>query len=86
MTRDSCYDVLFEPEKIGPVTARNRFYQVPHCTGLEATRALGRRGYHVMLAEAEHALGGRDRYARELEADVDPDNPIKYDCVFFNDD
>ena len=28
------YDVLFEPVKIGPVTAKNRFYQVPHCTGL----------------------------------------------------
>lgn len=27
------YDVLFEPVKIGPVTAPNRFYQVPHCTG-----------------------------------------------------
>ena len=34
MPRDSRYDVLFEPVKIGPVTARNRFYQVPHCTGL----------------------------------------------------
>ncbi|MEM7196452.1 MAG: FAD-dependent oxidoreductase [Pseudomonadota bacterium] len=32
--RDSRYDVLFEPVKIGPVTAPNRFYQVPHCTGL----------------------------------------------------
>jgi len=32
--RDSRYDVLFEPVKIGPVTAKNRFYQVPHCTGL----------------------------------------------------
>lgn len=31
--RDSRYDVLFEPMKIGPVTAKNRFYQVPHCTG-----------------------------------------------------
>ena len=29
MTRDSRYDVLFEPVKIGPVTAKNRFYQVP---------------------------------------------------------
>ena len=28
------YSVLFEPVKIGPVTAKNRFYQVPHCTGL----------------------------------------------------
>ncbi len=31
---DPRYDVLFEPVKIGPVTAPNRFYQVPHCTGL----------------------------------------------------
>lgn len=28
------YDILFEPVKIGPVTTRNRFYQVPHCTGM----------------------------------------------------
>jgi dimethylamine/trimethylamine dehydrogenase len=33
MSRDARYDILFEPVKIGPVTARNRFYQVPHCTG-----------------------------------------------------
>ncbi|UCI19140.1 FAD-dependent oxidoreductase [Mesorhizobium sp. B2-1-8] len=31
--RDPRYDVLFEPMKIGPVTAKNRFYQVPHCNG-----------------------------------------------------
>ncbi len=34
MPRDPRYDVLFEPVKIGPVTAPNRFYQVPHCTGM----------------------------------------------------
>lgn len=34
MTRDPRYDVLFEPVKIGPVTAKNRFYQVPHCAGM----------------------------------------------------
>jgi dimethylamine/trimethylamine dehydrogenase len=33
MSRDPRYDVLFEPVKIGPVTAKNRFYQVPHCNG-----------------------------------------------------
>ena len=33
MPRDPRYDVLFEPVKIGPVTAKNRFYQVPHCSG-----------------------------------------------------
>ena len=31
--RDPRYDVLFEPVQIGPVTAKNRFYQVPHCNG-----------------------------------------------------
>ena len=32
--RDPRYDILFEPVAIGPVTARNRFYQVPHCNGM----------------------------------------------------
>lgn len=32
--RDARYDVLFDPIRIGPVTAKNRFYQVPHCTGM----------------------------------------------------
>ncbi|UOA20603.1 Trimethylamine dehydrogenase (plasmid) [Sulfitobacter indolifex] len=32
--RDPRYDILFKPLKIGPVTTRNRFYQVPHCTGM----------------------------------------------------
>ena len=34
MSRDPRYDILFEPLQIGPVTAKNRFYQVPHCTGM----------------------------------------------------
>ena len=33
MTRDPRYDILFEPVEIGPVTAPNRFFQVPHCNG-----------------------------------------------------
>ena len=37
MARDPRYDVLFEPVRIGPVTARNRFYQVPHCNGMGRT-------------------------------------------------
>ena len=30
---NSPYDILFETVRIGPVTAPNRFYQVPHCNG-----------------------------------------------------
>ena len=33
MARDARYNVLFEPMPIGPVVAKNRFYQVPHCNG-----------------------------------------------------
>ena len=32
--RDPRFDVLFEPVAIGPVTANNRFFQVPHCNGM----------------------------------------------------
>lgn len=33
MPRDPRYDILFQPVQIGPKTAKNRFYQVPHCNG-----------------------------------------------------
>lgn len=33
-SRDPRFDILFEPVRIGPKTAPNRFYQVPHCTGM----------------------------------------------------
>ena len=38
MSRDPRYDVLFEPVRIGPVVAKNRFYQVPHCSGMGYAR------------------------------------------------
>ncbi len=38
MSRDSKYDILFEPVQIGPITTKNRFYQVPHCNGLGHAR------------------------------------------------
>ena len=34
MSRHVHHDILFEPIAIGPVVAPNRFYQVPHCTGM----------------------------------------------------
>mgnify|MGYP001316651555 CR=1 FL=1 len=34
---NSRYNILFEPLHIGPVKAPNRFYQVPHCTGMGFT-------------------------------------------------
>lgn len=31
--RNPSYDILFQPLAIGPLIAKNRFYQVPHCNG-----------------------------------------------------
>jgi dimethylamine/trimethylamine dehydrogenase len=38
MPRDPRFDILFDSVPIGPVTASNRFYQVPHCTGMGSRR------------------------------------------------
>ena len=38
MPRDPRFDILFEPVPIGPVTAPNRFYQVPHASGMGSRR------------------------------------------------
>ncbi len=34
MPGDPRYDILFESVRIGPVVAKNRFFQVPHCNGM----------------------------------------------------
>jgi dimethylamine/trimethylamine dehydrogenase len=58
--RDPRYDILFEPVKIGPVTAKNRFYQVPHCNGggyrdpmavVEMRRTKAEGGWGVIFTE-----------------------------------
>ena len=45
------FDVLFEPVHIGPVTAPNRFYQVPHCNGFGHRMPLGLAAMRGMKAE-----------------------------------
>ncbi|MCA3561989.1 MAG: hypothetical protein IOC82_13270 [Aestuariivirga sp.] len=51
MTRDPRYDILFESVRIGPVTARNRFYQVPHCNGMGYRDASALAAMRRMKAE-----------------------------------
>ncbi|HXF85252.1 MAG TPA: FAD-dependent oxidoreductase [Anaerolineales bacterium] len=45
------YDILFEPVRIGPVTAPNRFYQVPHCNGFGYRMPHGHAAMRAMKAE-----------------------------------
>jgi dimethylamine/trimethylamine dehydrogenase len=51
MTRDPKHDILFEPVRIGPKTLRNRFYQVPHCTGFGAEKPGSQALFRGMKAE-----------------------------------
>ena len=51
ISRDPRHDVLFEPVRIGPKTLRNRFYQVPHCTGLGTTKPLSQAAHRAVKAE-----------------------------------
>ena len=49
--KNSPYALLFEPVKIGPVTAKNRFYQAPHASGMGFTYPDHAVAYREMKAE-----------------------------------
>ncbi len=52
----SRYDVLFESVPIGPVVARNRFYQVPHCDGMGYLRPQAEAAMRAVKAEGGWAV------------------------------
>lgn len=54
--RDPRYDILFEQVKIGPVTAKNRFYQTPQCAGMGDTLINGQAKHREMKAEGGWAV------------------------------
>lgn len=51
MPRNPQYDILFEPVKIGPVTAPNRFYQTPHANGMGYLKPRSGEAYRGLKAE-----------------------------------
>ena len=80
--RDPRYDILFEPVKIGPVTAKNRFYQVPHCNGggyrdpsavADMRRVKAEGGWAVRL----HRAGGDPSHLR--------DHALSSNCALWDD-
>ncbi len=72
MTRDSRYDILFEPVRIGPVTARNRFYQVPHCNGMGWRDPSALAAMRGMKAEGGWAVVCTEMTEIHPTADVTP--------------
>lgn len=82
--RDSRYDILFEPVPIGPVTARNRFYQVPHCNGmghrdpsaLAAMRGMKAAGGWAVVATEETEVHRSSDVAPYVEGRIWDDTDI----------
>ncbi|MGB0506564.1 MAG: NAD(P)-binding protein [Pikeienuella sp.] len=66
------YDILFEPVKIGPVTAPNRFYAVPHATGHGWSQAKG--SCALRATKAEGGWGTVCSQMTEIAPDADMAN------------
>ncbi|MCU9850090.1 FAD-dependent oxidoreductase [Defluviimonas sp. WL0024] len=56
MARPPRFDLLFGPVRIGPKTARNRFFQVPHASGMTNANPHVRAAFRGMKAEGGWAV------------------------------
>ena len=72
MSRDPRYDILFEPVQIGPVTARNRFYQVPHCNGMGSRHPSGTAVMRGIKAEGGWAVVCTEETEIHPTSDISP--------------
>ncbi len=72
MPRDPRYDVLFEPVKIGPVTAKNRFYQAPHCNGMGRTFPSSMAAMRGVKAEGGWAVISTEQIDIHPSSDITP--------------
>jgi dimethylamine/trimethylamine dehydrogenase len=70
--RDPRHDVLFEPVRIGPKTLRNRFYQVPHCTGFGVEKPWTQARHRGLKAEGGWASVCTEYCAINPESDEYP--------------
>ncbi|WP_170362045.1 FAD-dependent oxidoreductase [Ruegeria arenilitoris] len=66
------YSVLFEPVQIGPVTAKNRFYQVPHCNGMGHLRPQAEAAMRAMKAEGGWAVVSNQETEIHPTSDLSP--------------
>ena len=72
MLEKSRYQILFESVKIGPKTARNRFYQVPHCSGLGHVRPQAEAAMRGMKAEGGWAVVSTQETEIHPTSDLSP--------------
>ena len=72
MGREQRHDILFEPVRIGPKTLRNRFYQVPHCTGFGVEKPWTQAAFRGMKAEGGWAAVCTEYCSISPESDETP--------------
>ena len=70
--RDPRYDILFTPLKIGPVTAKNRFFQVPHCNGMGHAMPLAHAAMREVKAEGGWAVVSTEECEIHPSGDLTP--------------
>jgi len=75
--RDARFDVLFEPVPIGPVTARNRFYQVPHCTGMGHRYPQSEARFRGIKAEGGWGVVSTQEAEIHASSDISPANEAR---------
>ncbi|HEY2677330.1 MAG TPA: FAD-dependent oxidoreductase [Steroidobacteraceae bacterium] len=83
MVRQSRYDILFEPMRIGPVTAPNRFYAVPHASGM--TNAMPRMRAGLRSTKAEGGWGVVCTGYVSIHPSTD-DSPLPYATLWDDND
>ena len=71
--RDQRFDILFEPVRIGPVVAKNRFYQPPHCNGMGGLRPQAHAAMRGVKAEGGWAVVNTEHCSIHPTSDVVPE-------------
>jgi len=72
MSRQNAYDILFESLAIGPVTAKNRFYQVPHACGMGHLRPQAHAAMRAVKAEGGWAVVSTEEAEIHPSSDLSP--------------
>src|ERR1700748_760822 len=70
--RDSRYDVLFEPVQLGPVRAKNRFFQVPPCNGMGYRDPTAQAAMRNVKAEGGWAVVCTEQVEIHPTSDITP--------------
>ena len=70
--RNSSFDILFEPIRLGPKMLPNRFWQVPHCMGAGSDQPGFQAEFRGMKAEGGWGAVFTEATSISPEADTDP--------------